>query len=365
MASPFQVVRGTAHALFAYDVAWAVDLDKAQRLLNVATELSIKRRPRASQYLGFRPPPLRIAQEAPPLAIGGLATHPQVELLLYGFGAVSVGYRLALDGAPFERLLELSDALYDNAELLADSRQRVEALVRVLGPALERPGVAAAVEDYVIYGVESWAPASTDVNWPARDQDLARILRCERDLLSAQEAADAVSHSISYKPGDLALVDWNAAILFGPDTEDTRAVLEFANVALLESRTLDGHLDQALDLAYDRATPKPERFRLPGLYRKESFEIAQIQVESAVLFESVNNTLKLLGDEYLARAYRLAAERFNLAQWEAAILRKLETLDSIYGKMSDRAASIRLEVLEWVIIVLIAISIAIPFVTGH
>lgn len=36
-----------------------------------------------------------------------------------------------------------------------------------------------------------------------------------------------------------------------------------------------------------------------------------------------------------------------------------------YGKLTDRAAAERLELLEWVIIVLIAISIVLPFATGH
>jgi uncharacterized Rmd1/YagE family protein len=39
----------------------------------------------------------------------------------------------------------------------------------------------------------------------------------------------------------------------------------------------------------------------------------------------------------------------------------LETLESIYGKMSDRAGTRRMELLEWIIIVLITISIAVSF----
>jgi uncharacterized Rmd1/YagE family protein len=57
----------------------------------------------------------------------------------------------------------------------------------------------------------------------------------------------------------------------------------------------------------------------------------------------------------------------HLEAWDASILRKLETLESIYGKMSDRATTRRMEVLEWIIIVLIAVSIAVSFfpMGGH
>jgi hypothetical protein len=93
-------------------------------------------------------------------------------------------------------------------------------------------------------------------------------------------------------------------------------------------------------------------------------EISQWQVDSAILFEGVNNALKLLGDQYLARLYRMVAERFHLTEWDASILRKLDTLESIYQKISDRVATRRMEVLEWIIIVLIAVSIVLPFVSG-
>ena len=80
--------------------------------------------------------------------------------------------------------------------------------------------------------------------------------------------------------------------------------------------------------------------------------------------------MKLLGDQYLARVYRVVSQRFSFGgAWDASILRKLrQTLESIYGKMSDRAGTRRMEVLEWIIIILITLSIAISFLpigAGH
>jgi uncharacterized Rmd1/YagE family protein len=76
----------------------------------------------------------------------------------------------------------------------------------------------------------------------------------------------------------------------------------------------------------------------------------------------VNNTLKLLGDQYLARVYRLVNKRFHLDEWDASIIRKLQTLESIYEKISDQATNRRMEVLEWVIIILIAVSVALELI---
>jgi uncharacterized Rmd1/YagE family protein len=64
-----------------------------------------------------------------------------------------------------------------------------------------------------------------------------------------------------------------------------------------------------------------------------------------------------LGDQYLARLYRVASTRFHLSDWDAAIERKLQMLDSIYEKTVGRADAMRDGALEWIIIILIASEI--------
>ena len=128
-------------------------------------------------------------------------------------------------------------------------------------------------------------------------------------------------------------------------------------------RYLDEQLDNDLDQSYEALSRHNwGRFRLPGSSHADLRRIAQMQVDSAVLFEGVNNALKLLGDQYLARVYRLASQRFHLEEWDTSILRKLHILESIYNKISDQAANWRLEMLEWIVILLIAVSIVLPFV---
>src|SRR6266705_3178412 len=40
---------------------------------------------------------------------------------------------------------------------------------------------------------------------------------------------------------------------------------------------------------------------------------------------------------------RVAARRFHLAEWDGSIMRKLDTLEIIYGKLSDQVTSRRME----------------------
>jgi uncharacterized Rmd1/YagE family protein len=39
------------------------------------------------------------------------------------------------------------------------------------------------------------------------------------------------------------------------------------------------------------------------------------------------------------------------------VLRKIEALDSVYAKLRDRQVQVRAEILEWIIIALIAVEI--------
>lgn len=359
------VTVGTCYAFFAYDVGLSIDLDDADRRIQALKQrATLRHKRRTPRYFEYRPAPLRVLQEGKVLNLRAHRTASQVDAVLYDFGAVSVTYSIPISGG-LEDLLGLSEDLYDNEELLADSRQRVEELLRAFGAAVQRPHVQDFVEAYAVFELRELSPACPPAELlGAHAHRVAQILRSEREPLSSDETADALASHISFGPNDVAIIDWDVSLLVGTEMEEVRAVLEFANVELLEMRTLDQQLDDALDEAYETMSRRRWRRLTPGSSRADLRRIAQMQVDGAILFEGVNNALKLLGDQYLARVYRLVSRRFHLEQWDASILRKLDTLESIYQKMSDENAGRRMEILEWIIIILIAVSIVLPFVPG-
>jgi hypothetical protein len=365
-ASALHVLHGVCYALLVYDVGLSIDLEAcAQRLTTVTQRVRIRPKHRTPQYFEYRLAPLHITQGATVLSFGNYCSSTSVDVVLYDFGAVTLTYQIPLQG-PFLGLLELSDALDDNTLLLQDARRRLEQLLEVVHDAVHRPRIADCVEDYAIFQITAFtAPCSTDELYTTYAQEVAQILRLEHVALSEQEVHDAISHRIAFGLDDVAIIDWHAALLFDREADDVRAVLTFANVELLEMRYLDEQLDEAMDQAYEVLSRRTWNWwRRPGSTAADLHRVAQMQVESAMLFEGVNNALKLLGDQYLARVYRLASQRFHLEEWDASIIRKLHTLESIYEKISDRATTQRMEVLEWIIIILIAVSIVLPFIAG-
>jgi len=193
---------------------------------------------------------------------------------------------------------------------------------------------------------------------------LTQILRAETRPLSDDERKDSLAHRISFRNDDVTIVDWNAAIVMDSEPEDILAILEFANVELMEMRYLDHRLNVALESSYEALSRKSWTGSTTGARKSELRRVAEWQVDSAMLFEGVNNALKLVGDQFLARVYRAATERFHLAEWDETIIRKLDTLNSIYGKISDQLTTRRMEILEWIIIVLFVVSIVLPFFTA-
>jgi len=357
-------LNGTCYILLAFDLGMQVDVEAASRLIGEASErIAIQPRYPAPKHFEFKVKPLRFRQSISSGSIGVSNIEPVLDLLLFDFGAISLCYRLAFDGS-LEHLAALSEALYECTMLLEDGYKRAQQLLDTIRPAVSRPALAPLVEDYVMFEVirKDGDPSPVDLLQEDRPR-LAQILCADRTPLSEQEISDASAEPISYTPSDCAVVTWNTAFLYGNNAEDVRAVLEFANVQLLEMSLLDRQLETALEQSYELITRSPQT-RLPifHAFKRDLNRVARLQADGAFLYEGVSNALKLLGDQYLARLYRLVAKRFYLAEWDKGITRKLKALESIYEKLEDQVSDNRMQLMELIIVLLILFEIIMAMV---
>jgi hypothetical protein len=354
-------VRGSCHIYLALDLGFAIDLGRAEQLL--ATDQlrqTFKKPRRAPEAAQLRRHSVRISQSGFPVEVGAWRTDGPVEIVLWEFGAMTIDYSIAIDQTLAD-LVGLADLLWDNPDLLKDARRRAEQLIGHIRDAVDKPNIGDRIEDYVAFELQLPDGEAPSTLWTDHATTTASILRSEPGPLSDQEIADALAIRCAYLPNEVVLVDWFAALLVGDDMEDERLVLELTVTELLELRNLDDQLDRGIDSAYSvltRTRTWLESLRTPA---DDLRQISQLQADAAVLFEGADNALKLLGDQYLARLYRQVSERFHLPQWDAAIERKLRVVDGIYEKLASNTASRRFEVLEIVIIILIAVSTVIPF----
>jgi len=201
------IARGTCYPLFAYDAAYTIDLDAAERRVLAAKERqTVKSKRRAPAFFEYRPRPLRVAQESVPVAIGSYRTAPSVEVVLYDFGAVSVSYAISIEG-PLAVLPQLSADLWGNQELMADSRAQVERLLRTLGDAAIRPRIADFVEDYSVFQIEAFREAYGD-----KPTELQIMFPTDDDLMfaDANYKAYSMTHGLICKgDGETADARWD------------------------------------------------------------------------------------------------------------------------------------------------------------
>src|SRR2546428_8851756 len=134
--------------------------------------------------------------------------------------------------------------------------------------------------------------------WTEHAQTVAQVLRAESRPLSQQEVSDALASRLSFGPNDATLIDTDVTLLFDPEGEDVRPVIEFANTQLLEMRYLDAQLDEALERAYDllgrspglrRFLPSPyglplQRLRpLPHLSTERFIQLTNLRYDATAL----------------------------------------------------------------------------------
>jgi hypothetical protein len=276
-----------------------------------------------------------------------------VEATLFDFAAVSVAFRVPFR-LPLSELRCLAARLAEPAPIVAAARAAAAPLFAKLLPAIHDPHWRDDLsEEYFVFQFPSGHPPH-----PAADGGdwLASLVHLEAEPLSAEELEEALRLHLSYTPGDLFVPDWAAAVLFDsdPGCTETLRVIEFANVQLLEYRQIDDNMVSAYRRVHEVTR---SRLRFWRGHDRPLRALGELKVEATDLFERTGNVLKLVGDQYLARAYGLLAARFHLREWEASIRRKLEVAEGVYQVLSDQASARRTEFLEVVVIALIALEI--------
>jgi hypothetical protein len=357
------------HIFVAFDWGDEVDLERAAQLAP-GEFVSLSRRPRTPTSITYKPPPLRVRLAPVKLSLPGCGDAPieLVEATVFDFAAVSVSLELPL------RLSR--DGLTQLAGRLADpdvSRLVIRTAYAALGPlyekvlpAIQKPQwVESFSEEYYVFHFKPGSPLCPEPLLGDLAGWAAGLLRLEDQPLSADEVAEAARLSLRYGRDDLFLPDWAAAVLldYEQECQETLQTIEFANLQLLEYRQIDDRLDGSLAQA-NRVMARLEKSRLP-LWRGQDAAlraVGDLKVEATGLFERTGNVFKLIGDQYLARAYRLLATRFHLRDWERSIQRKLDVIEGIYEVVSNRTVTFRTEFLEIIVIFLIMLEIVLALV---
>jgi hypothetical protein len=281
------------------------------------------------------------------------------EAKVFDFGAVALAFRFCFR-LPAEELTTFAGRLSDLAWLVKHARLAMKPLFDALLPAIQKPlwDEELSEEYFVFHLVTPERLAGLNL-LESQPSWLASLVRLEPGPLSTEEVREACRQHLRYAPEDLFLADWAAAVLVENDCEETLHAIEFANLQLVELRHIDNRLDKTLTRAYALTQARPRSW-VPFRKSYGSLRLmGELKVEANNLFERSGNVLKLIGDPYLARVYRLVAGRFHLEDWQQSIQRKLEVAEGVYQVVSDQTDTSRAEFLEVVVVFLILLEVVI------
>lgn len=353
---------GQVTAFYLYDVAEAADLDAARAVLGGGGQsASFALKPGVPAYVRYQSPPLQCHADALGLvAPDGWALRVKV----YDYGVVSLALTRPFRGT-WAELVAVSQAVLGTAALDAAAEQTARAAAARLRPALHEPRDTFLSEDYFVFGITSVEGAPTaEALLAAHGDDVARLLRGEREPLSAQERDEVLRHRLSYLAADLVVPSWNGAFVY--DTEVGLAgaleILEYANSQLLQFRYYDQRLDADFRRIYARLqAPKWYEPWIGRRYTAAARELHSVFIDVNELTDRTENALKLVGDVYAARLLGLATTRLGLPAWKDAVKDKLKTLDDIYRFAVDQTTMDRGEILEASIVLILVFELVLFF----
>jgi len=367
MAAAAPLVFEKAHVLCyrTFDIAEEINLEQARRVISAdARRLKLGRE--NSQYLQLPNPPLAFELGRRALALRHGPVTVDVTARLFDHGAASIILRVPVPpDTTLEPLIALADELYDSVALEELAVELIESVRKMIAPAVQGPHLWDQNESYTVLFVERIQGNPSAEELMAR-ADLARVLLGEVNdkPLSLREREAVTQSRFSYTEEDLVVVDWNSAFVYEPSgSSDIPDLLEVANAQLLEFRYYDEQLDAHIGRIHDEVQAKRRGwwalFRSP--YRALARETLATLVDLNEFIERVENSLKIIGDFYLAKVYEAAVKRMRIPSWQASVTRKQQLLTQTYGLLKGEVDTDRALTLEGTIVALIVLEILFAF----
>lgn len=353
---------GTVLALIQFAVCEELRLDVLQRAANARPLHQPRVKPTVPSSVQFERPPLIEPLDTLVLESG---ERLEGEIKYYDYGVVSVVYHLPFV-SDWSKLMQLASRWIWEIDFARHVEPLVRQRLETVRAAMIKPYDSWLSEDYFIFHLREAEgnPTASDLVHK-RGQEIAQLVRGDRQLLSPGECAEVLNSQISYYASDVAIVGWNAAFLYDSiaGAETAIQLLEYANTQLLEFRHYDELLTGMLDGVYDMIDEKRgwfARWRMLGTATK----LHTVLLDVEELTERADNAIKFLSDMFSARLYRLASTRIGVPDYKNLVAQKLKTAEDLYQYMVEQFNQSRAFLLEVTVVLILLIELYYAF-RGH
>lgn len=350
---------GSVRLLFLFDLADEIDMEAAAAIRGGAEGRRKLGPLHAPRYIGFETPPLLLVTEQATLASGRRA---DVQVKAFPHGVIGVTFRFRAAATWAELVVQTGDLLEDR-EVAEHATARASDLAHRLGKALLDRYESWLSEEYLVAEIQAVEGVTGGAALVESHRDpITQLVRGESTSLAASEQQEVLAATISCYPADVMVVGWAAALVYDPTEgrEDNLQLLEYANYQLLEYRHYDERLKQILRELYaltQQNLPMWKRLWKRWTAVKEAERLNSLRLEIRDLADRSDDSLRLLGDMFHNRAYKLISERIGLNDYRGFVEEKLKTAEDLYEFLVDQMNHQRTLVLEMMVVVILIIEL--------
>lgn len=378
MQAQYRIQQGKILIYHLFDIADIINLEKLRnKWAGRSTNIRLVSRRSSPYYMQFEKEPLLL-----PMGTMDLLLTPdqrldaEVRVKAFDFGVLSICWEVPIP-EDWNQLVADSYIYIDSDHIADQSRKLLEDLRPALVDSVDRFNENALMEDYTIFYISRFEEAVTAEQLLEHvGPEIVSIVRGESKALSRWEQQHVLEKRISYFEDDLVVMAWNSSFIYDPEGSSEHVdILEFANSELLELRSYDQLLDQALKEIYDQLESLPKSrwvawlavLNLPlfkNPYHHTTQKLLTLLIDVAELTDRIENSLKIIGDLYLARIYQQISELLHLSEWQGRVDGKLASARQIYETLNSELSEKRSLFLELIVILLIAIEVIAVFAPG-
>ncbi len=350
-----QIEKASLHILMAYDIGFEIKLTQIQDIFKDV--LSPNKRI-SSAGIGRLALPIRVQGPMISLPLMNREWTFHVTMTFFDIGALSLEF-ISPSDLSFDEMPKAAAAIQSHPELFKAAEKMARAIFERAKSAVVSPEFLATPSTFMVFDIQKLQP-----RLPAQKiieiagPRIAQTLRFSDEAMGASEVVRAISPNVTYSDDDIVFASSNVAVIFDETSSEVIDLFELANMQSLELRFLDAKLDRHLQKLYDE-TEKSETwtYTFKSLFESNTRKLNTIHLDTTIVAERVEQGFKFAADSYLVRIHELAVEKMFLSTLSRGINRKLDAIRDIFRDQRDRASSLRMEILEWIIIALIAFEV--------
>lgn len=344
-----------------FDIGEEIDLEKAESILSEAptARSRFKLKKLNQNAVVVSSDPLSIGLSPSSFTFGNREFNFEMSAKIWEFGTISLTYEWAIPaGTDLIQLKNIASNIYDEDEIDNHARQKANEIAQQISPAMGKINKWEVNEDYIIYFLEKFEEELTDAALLLKSDDVAKLILLDDGGDLATITTEKIYDSkLQYYKNDLVILDWNSGVVVEPTgSMDVCDVVEFALNQLLEMRYYDDLLDRKLKEIYSAIELKDLSI-FSSKYYDIALEAGQKYIEIAEIVESVENSLKAMGDVYHSKVYRTCSGRFRFNDWQSNIDTKLDNLAEISKMLLENINNRRSHLLELIVIFLIGLEL--------